>query len=298
MKRLLSLWLAGSLALSSFGPAAAAEIRQGELPAPRSPVAPVQLAALPAAQTLSLPQLPELPAPLAAAAAEAAPPVAAAQPATVQLQAAAQETAPEKPSLASAAEPAGRGFFDGAKLRQKAFDLAEMGQVAVAAHFVSIFPNALTHGTAAHPLAMGALWWGASEAMASMLAQSRRTVVGGWQASHDQRYRVDPNTGNLRDVRGHKYGSDRYEEYAPGRVGPTERILAATLSAAMGLLWVGADLKNALLYAATFGLAAAVAAIVRARRAPAPPRIQSDEDRAHAGRFNVSLASSSVLQAA
>ena len=64
-------------------------------------------------------------------------------------------------------------------------------------------------------------------------------TVGGWQASHDQKYRIDPSTGKLRDIRGHKYGSDRYEEYAPGPVGPRATVLiaaAAILGAAAFIL--------------------------------------------------------------
>jgi len=83
------------------------------------------------------------------------------------------------------------------------------------------------------------LWGLAFWAMRSHLAGVRSTVVGGWQASHDQKYRVDYNTGKPKDIRGHKYGSDRYEEYAPGPVGPkalTAMSAAAAVAAAAFLL--------------------------------------------------------------
>ncbi|UPT76179.1 MAG: hypothetical protein M0D55_12315 [Elusimicrobiota bacterium] len=78
-----------------------------------------------------------------------------------------------------------------------------------------------------------ALIWGAGYwAMRRHLAGVRSTVVGGWQASHDQKYRTDFATGQLKDIRGHKYGSDRYEEYAPGPVG---RVATALIAAGAGL---------------------------------------------------------------
>jgi hypothetical protein len=67
-------------------------------------------------------------------------------------------------------------------------------------------------------------------------------------------------------------------------------MFAALFSGGMGLLWVGADLKNVLAYAATLGVLSAVTAIIRARRPAAPPFTQSPEDKAHASRFNASLA--------
>ena len=296
MKRLLKSGLALAIALNGVGPAYAIEVRQGEVPKAPAALVPPQLAPV-SAQNLAVvsPALLQLPAPLATIMPEQAQPLPsepAAVTATAQLQAAAQALTPASPE-GPASESAGKGLFDGEKQswRSRAIDLAEMGQVAVAANFLSIFPTALSHSPA-HPVVMGALWYGAAEGMAGLLAEMRRTVVGGWQASHDQRYRVDTNTGLLRDVRGHKYGSDRYEAYAPGKVSLGERIFAAAVSGAMGLWWVGADLKHALIYTATFGLLAAAVAIVRARRPPPAQVKQSAEDKAHAKRFNVSLASS------
>ncbi len=78
---------------------------------------------------------------------------------------------------------------------------------------------------------MLALWAAGAWAMRGHLAGLRSTVTGGWQASHDQKYRVDPNTGGLRDVRGHKYGADRYDEWTAGPVGPLATGLIAAGSA-------------------------------------------------------------------
>jgi len=74
------------------------------------------------------------------------------------------------------------------------------------------------------------LWALGFFAMRAHLAGTRSTVVGGWQASHDQKYRVDYNTGLQKDIRGKKYGEDRYDEREDGAVGP--RALAALGTAA------------------------------------------------------------------
>ena len=280
MKRFLRSWLALCIALSAVCPAGAVEARQAaELPKTQPPINPAQYSLISAQLPTALPGIP---AALPSAALETVIPNGS------QMTAAAPVSVTATVQLQTAAQPASAGtvLFDGGKTgwRARVSDLATMGQVAVAAHFVSIFPNALTHG-AAHPVMMGALWYGASEGMANVLAETRRTVVGGWQASHDQRYRIDPNTGELRDVRGHKYGSDRYEEYAPGQVSVGERLLAAAASAGMGLLWVGSDLKHALIYGATFLFLSAATALLRRGRAP-PRAARSAEEKAHAARFN------------
>lgn len=87
--------------------------------------------------------------------------------------------------------------------------------------------------------AMLAVWGVGFWAMRSHLSTLRRKVVGGWQASHDQKYRVDPSNGRMKDIRGHKYGEDRYEEYENGPVGRTASLAigaAAVLGAAAFLL--------------------------------------------------------------
>src|SRR5206468_9469794 len=111
--------------------------------------------------------------------------------------------------------------------------------------------------------------YGASRGMEQMLAQSRRRIVGGWQASHDQKYRVDPSNGELKDVRGHKYGEDRYEEYEDGAVSAGERLwtrMAGTLlGAALLSSWSG---PAALLFSGALTLAFAAADLAASRRKP------------------------------
>lgn len=83
------------------------------------------------------------------------------------------------------------------------------------------------------------LWALGFFAMRAHLAGTRSTVVGGWQASHDQKYRVDYNTGLQKDIRGKKYGEDRYDEREDGAVGPramTALGTAAAVAAAAFLL--------------------------------------------------------------
>lgn len=101
-----------------------------------------------------------------------------------------------------------------------------------------IMKGAMSNPAILIPSMLG-LWALAFYAMRSHLAGVRSTVVGGWQASHDQKYRVDPNTGRIRDIRGHKYGSDRYEEWQAGPVGPLATGLigaASAVAAAASLL--------------------------------------------------------------
>lgn len=123
--------------------------------------------------------------------------------------------------------------------RQRAADYIESGLLAVP---VLIFAALETKwfGTSGWlgPAMAGTMAF-ASGAIHETLGRSRRELVGGWQASHDQRYRVGWN-GQIRDVRGHKYGEDRYDEKVDGEVTPREqaavRVTAALSGAAM--LWM------------------------------------------------------------
>jgi hypothetical protein len=123
-----------------------------------------------------------------------------------------------------------------------------------------------------------------SRTMFDQLGGLRGKVVDGWQASHDQRYRVGGD-GQLRDVRGHKYGADRYERYAPGPVGRTASLLIRAAAAATGAVWLlGAGLTGWALYAAVFVGLEILAARSRAR-AVADTRPMGGEGAAHAARF-------------
>ena len=118
------------------------------------------------------------------------------------------------------------------------FETAEVGAMALPVAIAAM----ILRGWLSDPWllipAMIALWAAGAWAMRGHLAGLRATVVGGWQASHDQKYRVDTNTGLPRDIRGHKYGSDRYEVWKPGAVGPwaTGLIAAASAAAAAAFL--------------------------------------------------------------
>ena len=110
-------------------------------------------------------------------------------------------------------------------------ETAEVATMMIPLAFVAM----IMRGTISNPAimipAMIALWAAGAWAMRGHLAGLRSTVVGGWQASHDQKYRIDPGTGQLKDIRGHKYGSDRYEEWAAGPVGKLATGLIATSAA-------------------------------------------------------------------
>lgn len=132
--------------------------------------------------------------------------------------------------------------------------------------------------------AMGLTSHVASHAMFDQLGGLRGRVVDGWQASHDQRYRVGGD-GQLRDVRGHKYGADRYERYAPGPVGRTASILIRSAAVAAGAVWLsGVGLTGWALYAAVFAGLEILAARQRAKAARDSGPV-SEEGRAHADRF-------------
>lgn len=172
----------------------------------------------------------------------------------------------------------------GAKVR--AFEFVETamygGGVALLAFVIASAVGA------AFPLAlgpaMGLTSHVASRTMFDQLGGLRGKVVDGWQASHDQRYRVGGD-GQLRDVRGHKYGADRYERYAPGAVGRTASALIRVAAAAIGAAWLsGAGLAGWALYAAVFVGLEIIAARSRAK-AVADTEPIGPEGRAHAARF-------------
>lgn len=119
------------------------------------------------------------------------------------------------------------------------WESAETGMTMVPFAVAALVLKGNVHEPAVLVPSMLALWAAAYWAMVKTLGGLRSVVVGGWQASHDQRYRVDTNTGNLKDVRGHKYGEDRYEEMRDGEVAwraKTAMALAAALAAAAFLL--------------------------------------------------------------
>ncbi len=118
-------------------------------------------------------------------------------------------------------------------IRTAVHETIEVGTMLIPLALVSFFAKGMLAHTGLAAPALLALWGLGFWAMRDHLAAMRSTVVGGWQASHDQKYRVDYHTGKLRDVRGQKYGEDRYEERAPGAVGP-RALIAIGLAAAAG----------------------------------------------------------------
>ncbi len=124
-------------------------------------------------------------------------------------------------------------------LKKAAWETVEVGAMTLPFLAASAILRANASDLAILLPALAAIWGVGYWAMRSHLAGLRSTVVGGWQASHDQKYRTDPATGRLKDIRGHKYGEDRYEEYAPGPVGRAASLViggAAVLGAAAFLL--------------------------------------------------------------
>jgi hypothetical protein len=117
-------------------------------------------------------------------------------------------------------------------------ETAEVATFMIPLAFIAMIVKATMSNPAILIPSMIALWATGAWAMRGHLGGLRSTVVGGWQASHDQKYRVDPGTGRLKDIRGHKYGSDRYEEWQAGPVGKlaTGLIAAAAAVAAAAFL--------------------------------------------------------------
>jgi len=123
-------------------------------------------------------------------------------------------------------------------LKTRAWEAAELGAYTIPFHAASVVA-ALGDWS---PAFQAAVWAAGGWLLVQRLAELRSTVVGGWQASHDQKYRVGYD-GRVRDIRGHKYGEDRYEEYAPGAVTKTEKTVIGLLAAAAAALWMYAGLN-------------------------------------------------------
>lgn len=110
-------------------------------------------------------------------------------------------------------------------------ETAELATLMLPLAFISMIMKATMSNPVILIPSIIALWAIGAWAMRQQLGGLRSTVVGGWQASHDQKYRIDTNTGRLKDIRGHKYGEDRYEEWAAGPVGKLATGLIAASAA-------------------------------------------------------------------
>lgn len=152
-------------------------------------------------------------------------------------------------------------------LGQRAGETAELGVMAAGFHLLTGIGFLILGAHAAFPLLAGAFWAFAGAELIKQLGNLRSVVVGGWQASHDQKYRVDPSTGRMKDIRGRKYGEDRYDERAPGPVSPRERLVTDVAAFALGLPWVVAAGPQAVaLYAAGAAAVFAARRYLRSRR--------------------------------
>lgn len=161
--------------------------------------------------------------------------------------------------------------------KQRAGEAAELGAFALGWQVLAGIAFLIAGAHAAFPALAGALWvLGGSEGV-KYLAKLRQVIVGGWQASHDQKMRVDYGTGALKDIRGHKYGEDRYDEYAPGPVSARERLVIDSMALLAGLPWVwGAGPKAVALYAGAAAVAIAARQVWRRLRpAPEPRKARS-----------------------
>jgi len=129
--------------------------------------------------------------------------------------------------------------------------------------------------------ALAVIGYGAAAAMRMNLAQRRSIIVGGWQASHDQRYRVSHVDGQLRDVRGHKYGQDRYDATVPGPVSKYEEAAFRLVAASAGLLALsalGAERMEIAAYNLALGGLYALSWLRAAQRGPyRPPLVEQHE---------------------
>lgn len=128
--------------------------------------------------------------------------------------------------------------------RARAWETGELAMTSLPFHLAAGLATAWLPASWSG-VGQAAVWTAAGAALVHTLRGLRSTVVGGWQASHDQKYRVGYD-GRVRDVRGHKYGTDRYEEYAPGAVSRREKLViyAAMMLSAVpwlsGLGWASA----------------------------------------------------------
>lgn len=164
--------------------------------------------------------------------------------------------------------------------------LAELGEASlgwIASAFLSMVAAGLMDAGIAQGLVQGLIWTFGGHGMRQFVERARGEIVGGWQASHDQRYRVGMD-GRLRDVRGHKYGEDRYDRWASGATDARERLILRLAAAATGLAFA---LKAGPAAALAFGLSWTVATALMDHLEDRKDRSYNpdDEERAYAAKF-------------
>jgi len=157
-------------------------------------------------------------------------------------------------------------------LQRRAGEAVELGAYAAGMQLLTGLAFLWFGAHASFPFAAGTVWMLFGAELIAQLGKLRGVIVGGWQASHDQKMRTDYGTGRLRDIRGRKYGEDRYDEFAPGPVSPRERAALDASAFLLGLPWVAPAGARAVA-AYVVGAAAAYGARrlwSRLRPAPAP----------------------------
>lgn len=159
-------------------------------------------------------------------------------------------------------------------------DYAETALIAVPFVFAAAF--AAGWGGTVAAAGVAGIWALGSHAMIDNIANLRSRIVGGWQASHDQKYRHDLGTGQLRDIRGRKYGEDRYDEKAPGEVTPAEqaalRMIGAT-AGTIGLFLARATPQEFLVFNLTLAGIYGLGWLRHRLNPPPPPLVARPHDR-------------------
>lgn len=161
--------------------------------------------------------------------------------------------------------------------RERLSDAAELGLFAGAWQILAGLLFLIAGAHAAYPVLAGALWALGGAELIKHQGSLRSVVVGGWQSSHDQKMRVDYGTGKLKDIRGRKYGEDRYDITLPGPVSAREQAVIDGAAVLSGLPWfIGASPSSVLLYLMS---AAAVLYLRRLRQRGRPqPKTATAED--------------------
>lgn len=168
--------------------------------------------------------------------------------------------------------------------RLKLAEAAEGAMGWAAAVFLSFLAAGVIDGHALiEGLALGGVWAFGAAGMRQMVEHARGQVVGGWQASHDQKYRIGSD-GRLKDVRGRKYGEDRWDRWAAGTTSPAQRLVLRLAAAATGLAFASAAGPLA---AAAFGVSWTLATAAYDRFDARKDRRYepTEEDKAFASRF-------------
>lgn len=121
----------------------------------------------------------------------------------------------------------------------KVSDVFEVGAgAAVMTLFGGLAVLALGAASPLLPVVMAAYSYAMYRGIYSELERTRGHGIRTWQASHDQKYRTDYNTGKLRDIRGQSYANDHGSAHILGGVGRTGVFVLRMVAAFGGLVWL------------------------------------------------------------